>query len=75
MAKHGNWLNVAEFEFSAITRQCLAGRRSGEIDELTEELSAWSAHTDGKQRGVDWQLQVDEASPRPKRLYPEIKTG
>ena len=28
--KHGSWLNIAENELSAMTRQCLSGRRIGE---------------------------------------------
>ena len=73
--KHGSWLNVAECELSAMTRQCLTGRRIGEISELSEEIAAWSAHTNEQQRGVDWQFQIDEARTKLKRLYPEIKTG
>jgi len=30
--KHGSWLNIAENELSAMTRQCLANRRIGDID-------------------------------------------
>lgn len=29
--KHGSWLNIAECELSAMTRQCLHGRRIGEL--------------------------------------------
>jgi hypothetical protein len=73
--KHGSWLNVAECELSAMTRQCLTGRRIGEMSELNDEISAWADHTNAKQRGVDWQLQVDEARTKLTRLYPQIKTG
>ena len=37
--KHGSWLNVAECELSAMTRQGLAGRRIGELSERQEESS------------------------------------
>jgi len=73
--KHGSWLNVAEGELRAMTRQCLTDRRIGEISELSEEIAAWSAHTNEKHRGVDWQFQIDEARTQLKRLYPKIKTG
>lgn len=73
--KHGSWLNVAECELSAMTRQCLTGRRIGELSELNDEIAAWSDHTNAKQRGVDWQLQIDEARTKLARLYPKIKTG
>ena len=29
--KHGSWLNIAENELSAMTRQCLCGRRIGDL--------------------------------------------
>lgn len=73
--KHGSWLNVAECELSAMTRQCLSGRRIGELDELNDEIAAWSDHTNENQRGVDWQFQIDEARTKLVRLYPKIKTG
>jgi hypothetical protein len=31
--RHGSWLNVAECELSAMTRQCVHGRRFGTLDE------------------------------------------
>lgn len=73
--KHGSWLNVAECELSAMTRQCLAGRRIGELSELQEEIAAWADHVNTKQRGVDWQEQINEARTKLARLYPQIKTG
>ena len=73
--KHGSWLNVAECELSAMTRQCMADRRFGEMPELKEEIAAWADHINAKQRGVDWQFQIDEARTKLARLYPKIKTG
>lgn len=73
--KHGSWLNVAECELSALTRQCLSGRRIGDLGELVDEISAWSDRTNEQQRGVDWQFQIDEARTKLARLYPKIKTG
>ncbi len=59
--KHGSWLNVAECELSAMTRQCLNGRHIGELDELIGEIAAWAEATNEKQRGVDWQMQIEDA--------------
>ena len=70
--KHGSWLNVAECELSALTRQCLNGRRIGELKELRQEIAAWANHTNEKQREVDWHLQTEEARVQLKRLYPNI---
>lgn len=70
--KHGSWLNVAENELSALTRQCLRGRRFGAIDELRMEAAAWQQRTNDKQRGVDWQFRIDDARTKLKSLYPKL---
>jgi DDE superfamily endonuclease len=70
--KHGSWLNVAESELSAMTRQCLKDRRFGTIDELRKETTAWHQHTNCKQRGVDWQFQIKDARTKLKSVYPKI---
>ena len=72
--KHGSWLNVAECELSCLTNQCLRGRRIGELTELQSEIAIWSAKTNAKQRGVDWQFKIENARTKLKRLYPKIKT-
>lgn len=64
--KHGSWLDVAENVLSAMTRQCLRGRRFGTIDELRTETAAWQQHTNDKQRGVDWQFRIDDARTKLK---------
>jgi hypothetical protein len=71
--KHGSWLNIAENELSALTRQCVTGRRFAMIGELREETAAWHQYTNEKQRGVDWQLRIDDARTKLKSLYPKIK--
>jgi len=72
--KHGSWLNIAECELSAMSRQCFANRRIGHLDELQNEIDAWSTLTNEKQRAVDWQFTIDNARAKLKRLYPKIKT-
>ena len=70
--KHGSWLNIAENELSSMTRQCLAGRRIGDIDTLRQETLAWSTHVNTSQRGVDWQMKVADARYKLKSIYPKI---
>jgi hypothetical protein len=41
--KHGSWLNIAEIELSALTRQCLS-RRMEDLETLKEEISAWETN-------------------------------
>lgn len=71
--KHGSWLNIAENELSSLTRQCVAGRRIGEIAALREEISAWACDVNETQRGVDWQMKIDDARCKLKSVYPKIK--
>jgi hypothetical protein len=70
--RHGSWLNVAECELSCLTSQCMSGRRIGEVTELQTEIAVWSAKTNAKQRGVDWQFRIENARVKLKRLYPKI---
>lgn len=72
--KHGSWLNIAECELSALSRQCLAGRRIGDLEVLQHETAAWSTTVNETQRAVDWQFQIGDARLKLKHLYPKIKT-
>src|SRR5680860_674273 len=67
--KHGSWLNIAEIELSALTRQCL-DRRISDVDVLNHELAAWQAATNADQRQVDWQFTTDDARVKLRHLYP-----
>ncbi len=71
--KHGSWLNIAENELSSLTRQCVAGRRFGDVQTLRAETSAWSTDVNDTQRGVDWQMKIDDARCKLKSVYPKIK--
>lgn len=72
--RHGSWLNIAENELSSLTRQCIAGRRIGDIETLREETRAWSTDVNSSQRGVDWQMKIDDARRKLKSVYPKIKS-
>jgi DDE superfamily endonuclease len=69
--KHGSWLNIAEIELAALTRQCLR-RRIDNIDTLNTELAAWQRATNAEQRQVDWQFTTDAARVKLRHLYPKI---
>jgi DDE superfamily endonuclease len=71
--KHGSWLNIAENELSSLTRQCVSHRRFGDIDTLRLETAAWSTDVNNTQRGVDWQMKIDDARCKLTSLYPKIK--
>lgn len=71
--KHGSWLNIAENELSSLTRQCVSGRRFGDLSTLQEEITAWATDVNARQRGVDWQMQIDDARAKLKSVYPKIQ--
>jgi hypothetical protein len=71
--KHGSWLNIAENELGSLTRQCVSGRRFADIPTLQEETLAWSTDINSSQRGVDWQMKIDDARYKLKSVYPTIK--
>lgn len=71
--KHGSWLNIAENELSSMTRQCVSGRRIGTTEELASETNAWATDVTETQRGVDWQMKIDDARTKLKSVYPKIK--
>ena len=71
--KHGSWLNIAEIELSAMTRQCL-DRRISSITDLRLELSEWESLRNKNQKGVDWQFTTDDARIKLRRLYPQFKS-
>ena len=70
--KHGSWLNVAENELISLTRQCVSGRRFGDIETLASETQAWSNDVNSTQRGVDWQMKIDDARIKLKSIYPRL---
>ena len=68
--KHGSWLNIAEIELSALTRQCL-DRRIDSLDTLNAELAAWQHATNADQRQVHWQFTTADARIKLRHLYPK----
>ena len=68
--KHGSWLNIAEIELSALTRQCL-DRRIEDLGILNAELAAWQHATNADQRQVNWHFTTYDARTRLRHLYPE----
>lgn len=68
--KHGSWLNTAEIELSALTRQCL-DRRISDLDILNTELSAWQNATNTDQHQVNWQFTTHDARINLRHPYPK----
>jgi hypothetical protein len=69
--KHGSWLNVAEIELSALSRQCL-GERIPDREYLARQAAAWERKRNARGGKVDWRFTTDDARIKFKRLYPLI---
>ena len=69
--KHGSWLNIAEIELSALTKQCL-DRRLGDLDTVRRETAAWARDRNAAQKSVDWQFTTANARIKLKHLYPHV---
>jgi hypothetical protein len=66
---HGSWLNMAELEFSMLSRQCL-GRRIPDRDTLAAEVAAWQTARNEQRATIRWQFTVEDARLKLHRLYP-----
>jgi DDE superfamily endonuclease len=67
--KHGSWLNIAEIEFSVLSRQCL-DRRIADPTTLATEVAAWVAGRNGDGATIEWRFTTDDARIKLKHLYP-----
>ena len=70
--KHGSWLNMAEIEFAALSKQCL-DRRIGSIARLRQEVAAWEEDRNERMVGVKWRFNTADARVKLRSLYPPIK--
>ncbi len=70
--KKGSWLNMAEIEFSALSRQCL-NRRIGDINTLAKEAGAWERDRNKIKAKVRWQFTKTNAREKFSSHYLRIK--
>jgi hypothetical protein len=69
--KHGSWLNMAEIEFSALSKQCL-NRRIATQEKLEHEIRAWECVRNEEEIGCNWQFTTSDARTKLKKLYPTL---
>jgi hypothetical protein len=67
--KHGSWLNMAEIELSALSRQCL-DRRIESTEEMQREVQAWRDERNDREVKVHWQFTTADARVKLHKLYP-----
>jgi hypothetical protein len=70
--KHGSWLDIAEIELSALTRQCL-DRRIPDKETLIKEVAAWEHERNAAQVTVNWHFTTADARVKLKHLYPSLQ--
>ena len=71
---HGSWLNIAELEWSVLSRQCLA-RRLPTQERLAAEVAAWVAVRNQAHIRVAWRFTVDDARKTLAHVYPIPEQG
>ena len=69
--KKGSWLNMAEIEFSALSKQCL-NRRIGDLTTLKKEVGLWTKKRNKEQTCIDWQFNKEKGRTKFDRFYKEI---
>ena len=70
--KKGSWLNMAEIELSALSKQCL-DRRIAEMKILIEEVSAWEHERNAIRATVRWRFNKDNARVKLQRHYSNLQ--
>ena len=65
---HGSWLNMAEIEFSALSRQSLKGRL-GDIETVSNKAVLWAKDRTAKRIPVNWCFSTQDARKKLERLY------
>lgn len=65
--KHASWLNMAEIEISAISRQCL-DRRLPKFEDVVRQAAACSRDRNRRNITIDWTFRRADA----RRVFPEL---
>ena len=69
--KKASWLNMAEIELSALSKQCL-DRRIDQRRVLSKEVLAWSAKRNRLQTKITWQFTKIKAREKLSKAYETI---
>ena len=70
--KKASWLNMAEIEFSALSKQCL-DRRIGELSTMDKEVKAWVKKRNKNNVKINWQFTNTKARNKFEKPYSYIK--
>ena len=67
--KHGSWLNMAEIEFSVLSRCCLKQRVPDE-PALRREVQSLVTERNVARATINWRFNTQDARTKLHRLYP-----
>ena len=70
--KHASWLNMAEIDLSALSRQCL-DRRIGDMETLENETKAWEKKRNEQKIMIQWRFTTNDAREKLKRHYEAVR--
>jgi transposase len=68
----GSWLNMAEIEFAALSKQCL-DRRIPAFDRLRQEVVAWAGRRNLERKTVNWTFSQKDARNKLQRHYQNVQ--
>lgn len=66
---HGSWLNMAEIQFSVLSRQAL-DRPFASKQEVADAVMAWANKQNEQKKGARWQFKSKDARVKLAKLYP-----
>ncbi|RYU93189.1 IS630 family transposase [Emticicia agri] len=69
--KHGSWLNMAEIEFSVITRQEF-DRPFADKEDVKKVVLKWVNKRNQNKKGANWQFKTKDARVKLAKLYPTL---
>jgi hypothetical protein len=69
--KHASWLNMAEMEWSVLTRQVL-DQRIADISTLKRFITSWTKRRNATTATIQWCFRTSKARTKLKHLYPAI---
>jgi DDE superfamily endonuclease len=70
--KKGSWLNMAEIEFAALSKQCL-DRRIPAVETLRREVLAWADQRNLARKTVNWKFSQTDARNKLHRHYHNVQ--
>lgn len=70
--KKGSWLNMAEIELSALSKQCL-DRRIADMKKLSDEVGSWERDRNEIGVTVRWRFNKDKARAKLQRHYSNLQ--